>query len=468
MRTKLQFYLLSFAMIVQFSAEAQNDASWFMRWMEFKENHVPNECQMSVCAVKVQDNEVLFEDRAEENFIPASTIKVITCATALEMLGSEFVWNTSCYFRKKEDSLNLHINCSGDPSFGSRVFADGNTPEKVVSTLVDAILAEGTKGVWQGNVVLHPNQFQRAWLPGSTAWEDVANYYGGAAGAFQFLDNEYTVSFSSGNVGEKAGFKRTIPDLPNLVFVNNVRASSSNKDQAYIYGLPESKERFLQGEIPHSRSNFTIRGGLPSGLLLLESLLRDALREEGVQWSGKARWQSNVFSPSEKDRTLNFVSPPLSQIVQHTLQKSDNLYANALLITLGAKKRGEGSFSAGTNVLLEYVQKAIHPNENKLRIHDGSGLSRGNGVSARSLALVLSAASNSNKQILMKGMRTSKQDVNLHYKSGYLDGVRCYAGFYDDDGELFAFAIMANGVSGSSRALATRMQTFMSECLRLP
>ena len=78
---------------------------------------------------------------------------------------------------------------------------------------------------------------------------------------------------------------------------------------------------------------------------------------------------------------------------------------------------------------------------------------------------MLAAASETNKQILMKGMRTFSQDKNLHYKSGYLDGVRCYAGYYNRGDELFAYAIMANGVSGSSSAMSRRMRAFISQVL---
>lgn len=463
MRTKLQFYLLSLAMIVQISTSAQNEMLSHQAWLDFKETSVPKECQMSVFAMNVSNKEVVLEDWADENFIPASTMKVITCAAALEKLGADFVWQTHFYFHHENEILNMQVDCSGDPSFGSKVFADRNTPEKVVTAIVQALQKDGLTTSWQGDVILYPNEFVQDWLPGSTAWEDVANYYGGSAGAFQFCDNEYSLQFSSDEVGEKVEILKTTPHLPSLEFFNEVIASKSSKDQAYIYGLPESKERFVKGEIPHSQSSFSIRGGLPSGKLLFESLLREALNEAGVKWHGQVRWKEKSDpSPLEKDLKMIFVSPQLSSIVQHTLNTSDNLYANAILLTLGAVMRNEGSFESGTAVLSDHVKSIPAQNTPQPRIQDGSGLSRSNGVSAKSLSLVLAAASDTNKQILMKGMRTSSQDTALHYKSGYLDGVRCYAGYYDRGDELFAYAIMANGVSGSSSAMSRKMRAFIS------
>lgn len=463
MNTKLQFYLLTLAMIVQFSLCAQTLNSSAQRWEEFKKDFVKKECQMSVFLMNTTSGEVVLEDRAEENFIPASTLKVLTMAAALEKLGASFTWKTGIYILDEQEGNNLAISCSGDPSFGSNALVNGNTPDKVLSLLVNELMKSGLEGAWWGDVVLHPNKFKNDWLTGGTAWEDVANYYGGQAGAFQFNDNQYELEFQSAEVGEKVLLKRVQPNLAKMVFINQVSAAASSKDNAYIYGLPESHERFVKGEIPHQKAAFTIKGGLPSGAILLESMLREELMKVGVKWTGAVRWKNDTDGAlQEKDLKLTISSPPLKDLVQYTLKKSDNLYANAILLSLGAELKGEGSFEAGTTVMNEHIITASGQKMSSARIADGSGLSRTNGISAKTLALLLAQASPKNQQILKAGMKLMDQEHSLLYKSGYLDGVRCYAGFLEHNGETWTYAIMVNGILGSSRAMANSMLSFIA------
>ena len=97
MNTKLQFYLLTLAMIVQMSLCAQTSNTSAQRWKDFKNDFVKKECQMSVFLMNTASGEVILEDRAEENFIPASTMKILTTATALEKLGENYTWETGVY-----------------------------------------------------------------------------------------------------------------------------------------------------------------------------------------------------------------------------------------------------------------------------------------------------------------------------------------------------------------------------------
>jgi len=418
---------------------------------------------MSVFLMNTANGEVILQDRAEENFIPASTMKILTTATALEKLGENYTWETGVYLVQGANGQNLAISCSGDPSFGSNVFENGNTPRKVISLLLNEVLNSGIKGFWRGDVVLHPNKFKNDWLAGGTAWEDVANYYGGQASAFQFNDNQYELEFQSTEVGEEVKLMRVQPALAKLAFINRVEASTSSKDNAYIYGLPESHERFVRGEIPHQKTAFTIKGGLPSGAMLLESMFREALGKVGIQWDGTVRWKEEQDGMlDEKNRLFSFRSAPLKDLVQHTLKKSDNLYANAILLTLGVELKQEGSFEAGTAVLKEYCSTLSATKTSELRINDGSGLSRTNGISAKTFALVLAQASPKNQQILASGMKLMDNQLSLRYKSGYLDGVRCYAGYLERDGNIWTYAIMANGIQGSSRAMANSMLSFIA------
>ena len=72
---------------------------------------------------------------------------------------------------------------------------------------------------------------------------------------------------------------------------------------------------------------------------------------------------------------FQYTSPPLSEIIYHTNQKSNNLYAETLLKTTGKVILNDGSTSSGIKAVENYwTGKGI--NLIGFNMEDGSGLSR--------------------------------------------------------------------------------------------
>ena len=68
--------------------------------------------------------EVVAEWNANKSFTPASTMKIVTTATALELLGPDFRFETQVQAAGEVDSAgvlhgNLYIRGGGDPTLGS-------------------------------------------------------------------------------------------------------------------------------------------------------------------------------------------------------------------------------------------------------------------------------------------------------------------------------------------------------------
>jgi serine-type D-Ala-D-Ala carboxypeptidase/endopeptidase (penicillin-binding protein 4) len=86
------------------------------------------------------------------------------------------------------------------------------------------------------------------------------------------------------------------------------------------------------------------------------------------------------------------LSEPLSEIVRHMNRESDNFVSEMLLKELGATFARRGSTAAGGQVVLEALAEAGVPLVG-VRIVDGSGLSRLDRLTARSLVAILRAGS---------------------------------------------------------------------------
>ncbi|MES2882624.1 MAG: D-alanyl-D-alanine carboxypeptidase, partial [Bacteroidota bacterium] len=79
----------------------------------------------SLYVIEAKTGKVVFEKNGMVGLAPASTQKIITAATAYELLGKEFRYKTEFgYINNTQQNDPLFIRGFGDPTFGSFRFAD--------------------------------------------------------------------------------------------------------------------------------------------------------------------------------------------------------------------------------------------------------------------------------------------------------------------------------------------------------
>ena len=171
--------------------------------------------------------------------------------------------------------------------------------------------------------------------------------------------------------------------------------------------------------------------------------------ESGITFDGI---QTNEL-PSRK--ILDFPSPPLRMLIQDINKFSNNFMVETLL-----KALGDGSWPKGVARVQAFYQSTYGLGPDKIRITDGSGLSKDNRLSARTLAVVLRGAWNdfevgpefqaSLKIIGGEPWKLKIKDPNLarrvRCKTGHLSGVDTVCGVIQmPDGKLRVFAILLNG-----------------------
>ena len=109
---------------------------------------------------------------------PASVMKLVTTATALELIGEDYRYPTRItYDGHIEDGMlrgNLYIEGSGDPSLGS-AFID-EEPEAFARDWIEAIRRTGIRRV-TGSVVADASLFDTEGLSLKWAREDLGSYY---------------------------------------------------------------------------------------------------------------------------------------------------------------------------------------------------------------------------------------------------------------------------------------------------
>ena len=426
----------------------------------------------SLVVKDVQEGRTVYSYDTDRLQSPASVLKTVATATALEILGEDYRYPTTLEYDGilENGTLegNLYIKGSGDPSLGSSHFAPGQN--KFLSTWIAALQKAGIKHI-TGSVISDESIFDTEGVSIKWLREDMGNYYAPGSYGISIFDNMYKLSLQTGAAGTRPVLKGTEPDIPFIRFKNYLKAAPVSSDSAYIIGAPLDDVRYLYGVLPANREAYVLKGDIPDPALYLARYLTDQLQQKGIRVDGspscyRIEVEENRWKKGERKEIVTTYSPTLREIASICNHVSHNLYADALVKTVGLQykpRRNEmiSSFGRGVQVVKEYWEKKgldLFP----LRMNDGSGLAPADKVSAGFMGELLvymateSAVSDafiaSLPQAGIEGsvrnfLKGSKLQGKAHLKSGGITGVRSYAGYITKDGKTYAVAVFSNNYS---------------------
>lgn len=420
-------------------------------------------------AIDMSSGDVIAQHDPDLSLVPASTMKLVTTATALEMLGSKFHFRTTVEYDGKIDSArvlhgNIYIKGGGDPALGSEYFKNVYLKPHFMEKWVKAIQDLGIDSV-DGAVIGDARIFDINMIPHTWIWGDIGNYFGSGPCGLTVYDNKYDVYFKSGaKNGDSTWITRIEPDIPGISFINKVKASSVMKDMAFIYGYPYDTLRLITGSIPKGKDEFIIKGSIPDPPYLVAKELEGRLKDAGINCSMPATTIRKITMTQElpdSSRTKITVtySPKLEHIIFDTNHKSLNLWAEHLLNYFGVFKYNCGDTFSGTKALTAFW-KSKGMDTKGMYVNDGSGLSRYNGITVKHLVAILRYMKNESdhfdafyKSLPIAGKTGTIKSIcrgtvaqnNLRAKSGYMSRVRSYAGYVTTVSERdIAFAVIVN------------------------
>ena len=434
---------------------------------------------VGIKVVDLESGNTVCKHNESQALTPASTLKLLTTASALEILGEDYKFKTSLYAVGNIDASGtlsgfLFINGSGDPCLGSEHL--NSDKEAFLQEWFTALQQAGIKRITGG---IRVSNVSDCYEPMSAKWilEDAGNYFAAEIYPISVFDNTYRIYLKSGLAGTSPEITRVEPNV-DLTFNNYLKAASNNQDSAYIRGLPSYPERSIYGTIPANKNNFVVKGAIPQPPVFLAEYFKKFLSENGIKVEGDA--SAIQRKTNEGDKLLKTIySKPISEIVRITNFKSNNHYAEALFYAIGKEKT--------TTTDCSYIpkQSAIYiKNFWKLRgvdtsgafVYDGSGLSPANGIPAGLLTDLLvymnqkSTLSRVFYNTLPKAgqegtvtnfLKTKRSDVLAHVKSGSISNVQSYAGYIDKNGKKYAFAIIVNNFTGNRAALRNQIEDFL-------
>ena len=410
---------------------------------------------------RLADGKTLLAHQEEMSLIPASVTKIIPTWFAFQKKGAQYKYTTSIYYSGIIENGTLLgdiiVRANGDPTIDSRYFPK----HKGVDAIIAAIQKLGIKHI-QGNVRVEGAEVGMD-IPGTWPWEDVSNYYAALYLPFNYRDNTYTLEFQSGKVGSLTKLVRIEPQLPNIKVENQVKAATSNSDDAWIFGGPFSSSLCVRGSIPANRTAFKVKGAMhnPASVFVNEVTTKLAKRNISVE-------KQKTVSTTETE-LLKLYSAPLKDIIHITNKVSVNLFAEALGdLAIG----GGDQWSKEVVVLL----KNIGIDASGVLLKDACGLSPMGAAPARVFTDLLTYIGKQDNQAFVNSLPLAGADGgllgychasprlknNLKAKTGSMAGVRCLAGFLSNQaGEQLAVTILVNHYSCTTSQLQRAIGRFL-------
>lgn len=205
-----------------------------------------------------------------------------------------------------------------------------------------------------------------------------------------------------------------------------------------------------------------------------------ALEDNGIEVSGDPARGS---APASAKQVAAVQSPTLADIAEHVLMSSDNDGAEVLAHQVAVAKQQPATF-AGAAAAVSAVLQPLGVDVEQLKLNDGSGLARSNRVTPEVLTQILAvAASDEHPKLrpLLTGLPVAAFNGTLddrfdsdsassgagvvRAKTGTLSGISTLAGVVTTkDGDLLAFAVMADQRDGFAEPALDRVAAKLATC----
>ena len=293
-------------------------------------------------------------------------------------------------------------------------------------------------------------------------WQDIGNYFGAGGDALNWRENQFDLILKSGKtIGEKVVIVGTEPKLYSYKISSLVTSGAKESgDNSYIYFPINSAIAVIRGTIPINENRFAVSGALPDAKIQFAQTLFDSLKTLKKTAVGLSDVVTSV-TPANFELIHTEISPSFDSIIYWLNKKSINLYAEALVKTIGYQKAKIASTEKGTELIKEFWKdKGIDPVE--LNVLDGSGLSPSNRVTTHALVEVLRYAK---KQSWFNGFYNSLPEYNgMKMKSGTIKDVKGFAGYHTSkEGVEYIFSFLVNNYNGATSILVQKMYKVLDE-----
>lgn len=407
--------------------------------------------------IRTVEGKVLASHNQQLAFNPASVMKLVTTAAALDLLGPDYRWITRVYAQGPlvADVLNgdLIIQGSGDPRLAHEDLA----------RLLRRLRSLGVREI-QGDLVLDRSLFQ-------TTLDDAAAFDGLPYRAYNALPDALLLD-------AKAISLRFFPDAQ----TQSVRVAMEPPMVDFLIEPPkldtepcinwrEKLGTVVDPSSVHFSGTYSVDCGervlvlhahTLSHARYFDAVFRQLWRELGGSIVGVMREEKKLESARE---LLQWESPTLAQIIRDINKHSNNVMARQLLISLATLPTSTAVTPEVGAAQAKAWLDTLGVNSESVVIENGAGLSRKERLSANTLSKVLYHAWHSPYMpefiaslpivgvdgTMIRTLKNSAVKARAHIKTGSLNDVASIAGYVKaKSGRWISVVCMINHAEANS------------------
>ena len=405
------------------------------------------EATMGISVVSLKTGKTIYELNSEKLLMPASNIKLFTCAAALNFLGRDFSFFTNVL---KQDE-NAILQGGGDPDL---TIKDLDSLAYAVSKKIDII-----DTLFLDDTFLDSVYFGNGWM-----WDEGPWWYAAPVGALSVNDNCVDFYVQPGKKGQNA----IINYFPNTSYISFQNQSLTVNKKTNLKKLKIDRDWSARkndfsanGEIFYKKEIDTLRRNIHDPTMFTGVLFKEMLEKYGLKVNYVMKKEVN----SKVDTLAIHESLPLIKSASNLMNESDNLTAELFIKTIGRHNITQGNWKGGLDSVKSLLASATLIDTSQLRIADGSGVSRYNLTSAKQLTSFLvwvyksqykndfiSTLPGGGKRNGTLERRLKTEGKYVKAKTGGLSGVSNLSGYvFSPHYGPVAFSLLMSGYRGSSQ-----------------
>lgn len=419
-------------------------------------NTLPAGTNVSFIAKNLDTNRIIAQYQSDIFMLPASTQKVFTALAAKLALEEDFRFQTAILtdgsIKNGVLKGNLIIRFSGDP----RLTSDQ------LYQLIGKLKQHNIKKI-EGNLILDTAVFTSHDKAIGWVWNDLTMCFNAPPSAININRNCFHVTLDA-NRNEGEFIKVDVPSAY-PVKVTGSAYIVDKEEAAYCQFDVVAKDNNhyqIKGCMARRPQPFNLSFSVQDPINYGAAIIKSHLKNLAIEFSGKIE---EATTPQAGTLLAEHFSEPLSSLLKKMMKRSDNQIADALFRVIANRQYNRpASFQLGSYALRNLLKSKANIQFNNSIVADGSGLSRHNQITAKTMLETLEyiAQNETVLQLLdtfpiagVDGTISGRSSIsneplakNLIAKTGALKGVYNLAGFMKNaKGERIAFVQFINGYS---------------------
>ncbi|MFZ1291770.1 MAG: D-alanyl-D-alanine carboxypeptidase/D-alanyl-D-alanine-endopeptidase [Melioribacteraceae bacterium] len=428
---------------------------------------------LAVSVYDLTDDKLLYQKNEKQLLRPASNMKVLTTASALEYLGAEYSFKTSVY----HSGIIMDSICYGDIFVKGGFDPDFTTID--LDTLVIKILKYGIKEI-RGNIYGDVSNMDSLFWGTGWMWDDDPSYNFPYLTPLIINDASIQVEYKPGEINKEVEY-RLIPETDFFDISNT--SITTNKDTSNFEITRDWQTRgneiIIKGDLLFNAKLDTVKINIVNPEYYFLYLLKEKLEKHKVELLGKL----DTATVPEFSKHIYTHERKFKDVIKNLNKESDNLSAEMTLRAMAFMHFGKPASAENGLKIIDSLINKTNLNYDNYNLADGSGISHYNLVSAELLVSILKYIYQNSKEnynilkdsfpiagidgTLSNRMKNTEAYKNVYAKTGTLSGVSTLSGYLKTaNNHEIAFSIFVQNFKGSSkiaRSYQDRICIFLSK-----